>query len=257
MCIVIMFLVWLQDYIPATRRKLSSQESRCQKGFTMKMSQCTDVDECNLKVPFCGKRHCFNTVGSYSCDCRKGYQVQTKIIKNYYDYTCIDIDECQKRYACPRNSICHNTKGSYSCLCNEGFSGDDCFDTDECLGNQTVCDDNAECRNTIGSYQCSCRNGFYGNGVVCQAGQCGDGSCPDNKKCVSRTTMNCECMEGFAANQNDTCSDVDECSIGNKCDLNADCLNLPGTFACVCRSGFHGNGTVCSIGQCSVQGLKY
>ncbi len=30
-----------------------------------------------------------------------------------------------------------------------------------------------------------------------------------------------------------------------KCDINADCVNLPGTFECLCKSGFVGDGSIC------------
>ena len=42
--------------------------------------------------------------------------------------------------------------------------------------------------------------------------------------------------------------DVDECadSTLNNCDSNAACTNTAGSFTCVCKSGFSGNGTSCT-----------
>ena len=39
--------------------------------------------------------------------------------------------------------------------------------------------------------------------------------------------------------------DFDECS-SSPCDENAICFNLPFTYECICKSGFHGNGFLCS-----------
>ena len=39
------------------------------------------------------------------------------------------------------------------------------------------------------------------------------------------------------------CPDVDECKLGlAKCHPNASCVNLPGSFNCICNRGFTGDG---------------
>jgi len=48
-----------------------------------------------------------------------------------------------------------------------------------------------------------------------------------------------------------TCLDVDECVDGtHDCDMNAKCNNEVGTFTCICKEGFFGDGRVCT--PCSV-----
>ena len=45
-----------------------------------------------------------------------------------------------------------------------------------------------------------------------------------------------------------TCStDINECtSEMDDCDVNADCVNLPGSYLCTCRDGFTGDGSTCT-----------
>ena len=60
------------------------------------------------------QQQCFNTMGSYSCDCGAGYRLASDGL------TCIDIDECsENRDGCAQN--CTNTQGSYTCSCHPGF----------------------------------------------------------------------------------------------------------------------------------------
>ena len=44
------------------------------------------------------------------------------------------------------------------------------------------------------------------------------------------------------------CTDIDECSEPDHgCHLEAECLNQPGSYACVCREGFRGDGKHCVV----------
>ena len=206
------------------------------------------MDECDMNIRFCRQLQCQNTVGTYTCGCRQGF---TKVVAdNNQEYACADIDECLNRNTCPRNAVCQNRAGGYKCLCNSGFEGETCLDTDECSMNNTVCDTNAECHNTPGSFKCACKTGFFGTGQQCEKGQCQDSVCADNKICSSLTTMSCMCKKGFSDAVNDTCVDIDECSLINQCDDNAQCINLPGSYQCECNVGFYGDGTTCREGDC-------
>ena len=253
----------------------------CKAGFNATEGNCTDIDECLAGTFFCPKAsNCENTEGSYECKCFEGYGGKN----------CGDLDECSNgRDQCDQFSRCENTKGSYTCVCNEGYfdmdgscvfnchddmcseneecdsltsyecrckagfsrtSTGNCADVNECFG-ENDCDANAKCQNTIGSFSCSCNVGFYGTGKYCSPGQCHDGSCPDNQKCVSPTSIDCECKPGYTKLPSNVCADIDECKNEHECDANAECLNTAGSYECRCKAGFVGHGKSCLAGQCA------
>ena len=40
--------------------------------------------------------------------------------------------------------------------------------------------------------------------------------------------------------------DIDECTTGtDNCDMNARCIDTPGSFTCACNQGYSGNGVNC------------
>ena len=111
-----------------------------------------DINEC-LKRSTCPakSKKCINTLGSYFCKCRAGYewrkkhcigtmlhlssialqfswlerppQQQNYILLNYLSFRSFqDVNECKTRgNACHQNAICINHDGSYECRCKEGF----------------------------------------------------------------------------------------------------------------------------------------
>ena len=154
---------------------------------------------------------------------------------------CLDVNECSTgNFSCLSGLKCENTQGSYRCR-----------SSDECRTGEHNCDEHAKCEATMKGFKCACLEGYYGTGEYCTAGQCPDSSCPENQKCISPTTLGCECKTGYAKNLADNCSDIDECSEDNDCDVNAVCSNTEGSYNCNCKTGFVGNGKSCSEGQCT------
>ena len=187
------------------------------------------------------------------CGCRNGYKYITKINWELYinEPFCVDIDECTNLHTCPAKSTCKNTAGSFLCQCDPGFGGDLCQDIDEC-NEKSTCDLNAECLNTEGSFICSCNLGYRGNGTTCKLGQCDDRRCPPDQKCVSSTSDKCQCNQGLIFNTiYEFCDDIDECALDHDCDHNSTCVNIKGSFYCVCNSGFIGDGKTCVEGTCT------
>uniref|UniRef100_A0A5S6R3I4 Nidogen-1 n=1 Tax=Trichuris muris TaxID=70415 RepID=A0A5S6R3I4_TRIMR len=63
----------------------------------------------------------------------------------------------------------------------------------------------------------------------------------------------CACQDGYQMHMTNEvdrrmfCADVDECSYNlHRCDGNADCHNVEGSYLCQCRSGFEGDGYRCT-----------
>ncbi|XP_060272284.1 adhesion G protein-coupled receptor E3-like isoform X1 [Ovis aries] len=182
--------------------------------------QVTDVNEC-LDTQACpSKATCTDTVGSYFCACKSGYESSNgKRHFNDPGVTCIDKNECLNSTACPLTATCKNTRGSYLCVCNPGFETPDggtqfigsrgtCIDKNECL-NSTACPLTATCKNTRGSYLCVCNPGF---------------ETPDRRA-------------QFTGSRG-TCIDKNECLNPALCSPTARCKNTRGSYLCVCNPGF-------------------
>lgn len=127
---------------------------------------------------------------------------------------------------------------------------------DECLFDNGNCSDN--CVNDIPFYHCECNHGdeldFTGL------------NCIHNVECFGKG-VNCSCLQGYqdpsgkalncTGNTDFTIalclnlvlymfhSDIDECEEGSfECTENSHCINLPGSYMCVCDYGYR-NGTNC------------
>ena len=77
-----------------------------------------DFDECAFDRHTCDRQfgRCVNVEGSYSCECREGYQGDGR--------TCTEMDECELgEDDCSDNAQCINTIGSFACQCQEGYRG--------------------------------------------------------------------------------------------------------------------------------------
>lgn len=50
--------------------------------------------------------------------------------------------------------------------------------------------------------------------------------------------------------------DIDECAADEfVCDVNANCSNTDGSYNCICKPRYTGNGTSCT-GRCTIEGLQ-
>eukprot|EP00920_Eleutheroschizon_duboscqi_P030216 GHVT01073229.1.p1 GENE.GHVT01073229.1~~GHVT01073229.1.p1 ORF type:complete len:902 (-),score=190.11 GHVT01073229.1:381-2942(-) len=238
---------------------------------------CVDVDECASENGQCA-HVCTNTVGSFSCSCRPGFQLDP-------DHRgCSDVDECQTdNGGCEHE--CINSPGGHRCACREGpalqegqlatqtkqanssssssssllegaqsslkplgwrllADGLHCADIDECKEATGAHRCAQGCANTEGAYACACDEGFELNadGVSCDdINECADGK---NGGCA-HTCRNapggwaCDCPDGFELQEDQvSCADVNECLTGNG-GCSQVCVNEVGGHRCECRAGYY------------------
>ncbi|RDD36302.1 Sushi, nidogen and EGF-like domain-containing protein 1 [Trichoplax sp. H2] len=103
-------------------------------------------------------------------------------------------------------------------------------DIDECLSNACT---GSSCVPIPNNSNCTCEENN-----ICLPNPCIHGKCNKTKEEYS-----CNCNPGWTGKNCDT--DIDECKITSSCSADASCTNVPGSFRCQCREGYHGNGTYC------------
>ncbi|KAM9730938.1 adhesion G protein-coupled receptor E3-like isoform 2-T2 [Dama dama] len=86
----------------------------------------TDVNEC-LDTQACpSKATCTDTMETYFCICKSGYESSNGMIRFHGPgVTCKDKNECLDTTTCPLTATCQNIPGSYLCVCNPGFETPD------------------------------------------------------------------------------------------------------------------------------------
>ncbi|XP_052784322.1 uncharacterized protein LOC128220099 isoform X2 [Mya arenaria] len=225
-----------------------SYECSCRHGFLQNGGSCTDIDEC--KGTHDCDHQCTNLIGSFKCFCDTGYSL------NLVDrQSCIPENVCtdDERIRCPQNATCAVTNGNVTCTCLKGshLINGSCDDINECQQETDAC--THQCLNKYGGYVCSCDMGFQllSDGFTCEEcsgwlyGQNCDSPClcdQDNTKTCNGTNGECSCKAGWLGS---ICSEnLNECSPGgsNNCPYNSSCVDTPGSFKCVCNTGYLMNG---------------
>ncbi|EHH65596.1 Thrombomodulin [Macaca fascicularis] len=162
---------------------------------------------------------------SYSCMCETGYRLAAG------QHRCEDVDDCLLVPSpCPQR--CVNKQGGFECHCKPGYDlvdGECVEPVDPCF--KANCEYQCQPLNQT-SYLCVCAEGFAPiphEPHRCQM-FCNQTACPAD--CDPNTRGNCECPDGYILDDGFMCSDIDECENGGYC--SGVCLNLPGTFECIC-----------------------
>ncbi|XP_064481302.1 fat-like cadherin-related tumor suppressor homolog isoform X2 [Ornithodoros turicata] len=158
--------------------------------------------------------------------------------KTLFDPGVCGSQPCQNGGSCLPST---DQKGDgYTCTCLSRFKGNSCqIDTNPCAS--APCLNGGTCQNDPhGGYKCNCPQRL--SGKRCDYGRyCNPNPCQNDGVCEEGTRSHvCRCR-GF---QGSECQhDVDEC-VHVPCAIGATCLNLPGSFQCVCPA--NATGPLCS-----------
>ncbi|ETE60296.1 Neurogenic locus notch-like protein 4, partial [Ophiophagus hannah] len=222
---------------------------QCWPGFEGHTCQ-QDINECFASPSPClNGGSCINSIGSFRCLCPSNYSGPL----------------CQYRWGpcsseiCLHGGTCHHVDGGYhGCLClpgNYGYTGQYCeVNPDDCAGHQ--CLNGGTCQDGIGSYTCHCIRGWTGETQARnKEANLRSNPCHPDAHCDTDLQTGhaiCTCQLGYAGA---VCyEDIDECQMGFeglRCERDADfcrgapcehgtCVNVPGSFTCVCAPGFTG-----------------
>ena len=256
----------------------------CVSGYNESASgDCLDVNECDTGSPCHVAAACNNTVGSFTCACNAGYHGNgSACLACDAGYSCSGGDSAPRKCLagtsaraaasscteCPSNSTSGNA--SEFCYCRSGYIGNEgvdadkrklvyenstCLNENECTSNANNCDQAATCTDTEGSFTCACPPGFPGNGSVCAA-NCGDGARSGGEQCDDGNTVNgdgcenCVITPGWNCTSlpgGDVCQNLDECvTNSHNCHAHAMCQDTLGSFLCVCKANWFGDGLECT-----------
>lgn len=235
-------------------------------------TRCKDIDECaDTRHNLCPDKNeqCYNTPGSYTCDCSPGFKFFRMT------ETCEDFNEClEEPDRCGKDAVCVNTVGNFRC--------DGCFPS--CIDGKNTC-------TVIGEKQwrCNCDAGWWdanpdGEFSDCQdINECEtmDIQCPDTKVCINLPgSYKCDCpphyefdtetnlcflppcWDGYRRNETSlACVDINECEESQPCDYlgYSTCVNHEGSFECKCNEGyqpgfnFNGTDACVDIDECVEQ----
>ncbi|NXJ99371.1 FBLN7 protein, partial [Corythaixoides concolor] len=133
---------------------------------------------------------------------------------------CRSINDCSSN-PCANGGTCVDGNQSYTCLCSRGWSG-------------------PSCQSPV--YACS--NSSFSRQPRCAEGRLG--------------SRRCSCDTGFQMRASGMCHDVDECQLFQSSPQTRlclhDCLNLPGSYRCLCPPGYllHADRTTCEdVNECA------
>jgi hypothetical protein len=238
------------------------------EGTANSATGCTDINECTKGTHTCAcssadnctdaskLTYCANTAGSFTCECKSGYQKDQS-------GKCVNINECTAGTAgCDTNATCTDQTPGFACTCKTGYSGSgkSCTDVNECTAGTDTCNRTTQdCVNTTGSFSCNCKSGYQKDqsGACVDINECtaGTAGCDANATCANQTPgFTCTCKTGYSGSGK-TCTDVNECTAGtDSCNRTTqDCVNTTGSFTCNCKSGYQKDqsGACVDINECT------
>ncbi|XP_076303298.1 cell polarity complex component crumbs isoform X3 [Lasioglossum baleicum] len=197
----------------------------------------SDINECVTLSPCQHDGVCVNLPGHFRCECPD--QFTGELCQNFRLITC-ENEPC-------KNGVCTDvvnpqTGDNFTCTCQTGYEGSIC-NVPYCIGRK--CQNGGRCEFTYQAPRCTCPPGYTGlycetNIDDCAADAEGNVPCKNDGKCYDGVNnFTCDCS-GTGYIGPDCSYDIDECQDPNTNCGHGQCDNLPGTYQCICDTGFCG-----------------
>ncbi|XP_045456482.1 fibulin-1-like [Melitaea cinxia] len=262
----------------------------CLNGYERnERGECVDINECKNNRYLCRESEvCINSPGSYKCECKFGYIVDSSgkcVLPTTTPKPTTSTEKAKPRVepAAPRvPSWLPLSPGRYnpSQNCELGYiyssSQRKCIDVNECTTGRASCAPEEDCINTDGGYSCMCGVRCRANSatptytyretppsytpdstiitVGAQYGQRGTLYMrPTYTRLHETGAVVTTCPWGYKLTMDRACIDIDECERNvSECGPQQRCENFYGGYSCQCPPGHRNIGKDCEdIDECS------
>ncbi|XP_023158448.1 protein crumbs isoform X2 [Ceratitis capitata] len=213
--------------------KVADFQCRCLPGYDGRYCE-HNIDEC-ASQPCHNGGNCTDLIAAFHCDCTEDYAgVQCDMLKQV---TCENLP-CRNGSTC-EDGFNATTNNNFTCHCMTGFEGPYC-DVPFC--ETTPCQNGGLCI-LVDAYTplCQCSLGYTGRLCEKEINECLPNPCLNNGDCHDLIGgYECNCTNtGFEGNNCDI--DIDECTSDMEyCGGLGRCINMPGSFKCICQDSFCG-----------------
>uniref|UniRef100_A0A674MY80 Notch receptor 2 n=1 Tax=Takifugu rubripes TaxID=31033 RepID=A0A674MY80_TAKRU len=171
---------------------------------------------------------CVDDVGSFSCECRPGFEGE---------HCEIEADECASQ-PCRNGAICRDYVNSFVCECRLGFDGILCdHNILECT--ESSCLNNGTCIDDINTFSCRCLPGFFGTFCEYEQNECDSQPCKNGGTCTDGLgTYRCTCPAGY---NGQNCQNYVNLCRQVRCHNGGSCSHTGATsWTCHCTMGWTG-----------------
>lgn len=211
----------------------------CPTGYLFKDKKCVDLNEC-LSSPCPLNSKCFNTLGSYKCECVNGTVQDTITGSCKLPGDCVTDDDCtqvtkcfnnhcvnpcEKLSPCGENANCLVTKHKAECECPSDSQGDP---YKKCI--KFECTKDNHCPQEEACVNNKCKN-------ACSLPR----ACGRNADCFSKSHVgNCICSPGYTGDPVLGCVPIQYCTTDDRCSSGTKCVDnlCVGKFRIFSKSHF-------------------